>query len=114
LIMPREHIIGHLSQIPAGEGRTFELNGLRVAVFHTRAGQVFAAQSQCPHRGGPLADGLTDETSVMCPLHDRIYDLRTGAGIGTECDITVYPVRVSADGVILLELQPHEVLTATN
>jgi nitrite reductase (NADH) small subunit len=100
-------LIGHLSQIPPGEGRVFDLNGERVAVFHTRAGQVFATQAQCPHRGGPLADGLVDETSVVCPLHDRVYDLRNGAGIGTECSITTYPVRVSTDGAIMLVTEPH-------
>ncbi|WP_428484886.1 Rieske (2Fe-2S) protein [Rhodopila sp.] len=106
--------IGHLSQIPMGEGRTFELSGLRVAVFHTRAGQVFATQAHCPHRGGPLADGLTDDISVVCPLHDRIYDLRTGTGLGTPCAISVYPVRIGADGTIQLVPQPSEAITAAN
>jgi nitrite reductase (NADH) small subunit len=107
----QEHAIGYLSQIPPGEGRVFALNGLYVAVFHTRSGGVFATQSQCPHKGGPLADGLTDGATVVCPLHDRIYDLRTGAGLGNDCNITIYPVRVAADGTILL--QPSEALTAT-
>jgi nitrite reductase (NADH) small subunit len=82
-------------------------------VFHTRAGQVFATQLRCPHRGGPLADGLTDDISVVCPLHDRIHDLQTGGGIGTECNIMAYPVRVTTDGTILLVLQPFEAMTAT-
>jgi len=112
--MGKELRIGHLSQIPAGEGRTFDLDGLRVAVFRTRAGRVFATQAACPHRAGPLADGLIDDSSVVCPLHDRIYDLRTGAGIGTDCSIMTYPVRVGADGTILLIARPSEVLTSTN
>jgi nitrite reductase (NADH) small subunit len=101
-----EHAIGKLSQIPKGEGRTFEIGELRVAVFHTRDGGVFATQASCPHKGGPLADGLTDSTTVVCPLHDRVYDLRTGAGIGTDCDIQVYPARAAADGTILLVTEP--------
>ena len=105
-----ERAIGTLSQIPPGEGRTFALDGpaggLRVAVFHTRDGGVFATQADCPHRGGPLADGLTDDTSVICPLHERTYDLRTGGGIGTECSVKVYPVRTDADGTILLVAEP--------
>jgi nitrite reductase (NADH) small subunit len=103
--MPDEAALGLLAQIPSGEGRVFLLNGARIAVFHTRDGNVFATQADCPHRGGPLADGLTDETTVVCPLHDRVYDLRTGAGVGTDCSIRVFPVRVNASGVILIEPQ---------
>jgi nitrite reductase (NADH) small subunit len=93
--------IGLVSQIPSGEGRVFDVNGMRLAVFHTRAGEIFATQAECPHRGGPLADGLVDAATVVCPLHDRAYDLRTGAGLGHECAIATYPVEVS-DGAILL------------
>ena len=98
--MPRA--IGQLSQIPPGEGRNFDVDGKPLAVFHTRAGEVFATQSACPHRGGPLADGLTDGATVICPLHDRTYDLRTGAGVNTDCSITVYPARIE-DGTILID-----------
>ncbi len=105
-----EHPIGKLSEIPKGEGRNFALGNLLVAVFHTRDGRVFATQALCPHRGGPLADGLTDGATVVCPLHDRIYDFRTGAGIGNECSVQVYPVRADSDGMILLETQPAELV----
>jgi nitrite reductase (NADH) small subunit len=97
-----EHAIGHISQIPPGEGRAFAIGELHVAVFHTRDGGVFATQARCPHRQGPLADGLTDHATIVCPLHDRAFDLRTGAGIGTDCDIQVFPVRTATDGTILL------------
>jgi nitrite reductase (NADH) small subunit len=100
------HPIGKLSQIPPGEGRNFAVPGpageVLIAVFHARDGHVFATQAHCPHRGGPLADGLMDDGAVVCPLHDRTYDLRSGKGIGTDCDITVYPVRTEADGTIML------------
>ena len=102
-----EHAIGKLSQIPPGEGRSFAIGTLRVAVFHTRQGRVFATQADCPHRGGPLADGLTDEASVVCPLHDRAYDFKSGAGLGNECNIKVYPIRADADGTLLLVTEPE-------
>jgi nitrite reductase (NADH) small subunit len=102
--MPAEHLIGRIGQIPQGEGRNFKLGDLRVAVFHTRGGAVYATQADCPHRGGPLADGLTDEDSVVCPLHDRTYALRTGAGIGTDCSIATYKVRLGVDGDIWVEV----------
>jgi nitrite reductase (NADH) small subunit len=99
-----QRAIGTLSQIPKGEGRTYDVGGVRIAVFHTHAGEVFATQAACPHRAGPLADGLTDGGTVVCPLHDRIFDLRTGAGLGNELCITVYPAALTPDGQIVLTM----------
>ncbi len=99
-----ESAIGHVSQIPVGEGRTFQVGGERVAVFRTWGGAVFATQAECPHRRGPLADGLTGDGVVICPLHDRTYSLHDGHGVNTECSIAVFPARVADDGTILLTL----------
>ena len=41
-------ILGPLAQIPVGEGRVFDIGGLRIAVFHTRSGAVYATQASCP------------------------------------------------------------------
>jgi nitrite reductase (NADH) small subunit len=99
-----QRAIGTLAQIPKGEGRTYDVDGIRIAVFHTHAGDVFAAQAACPHRAGPLADGLIDGSTVVCPLHDRIFDLHTGKGLGNDLCITVYPAALTADGQIILTL----------
>ena len=64
-----EVIVAPLSAIPAGEGRTFEIAGERIAIFNTRAGGVFAVQANCPHKGAPLADGLVGGTILFCPLN---------------------------------------------
>lgn len=103
-VVTEEYRIARLSEIPPGEGRGYEVDGTRVAVFRTRTGQVFATQAECPHRKGPLADGLLGGATVVCPLHDRIFDLATGAAIVGECDIRVYPVRVTQDGAVVLAL----------
>jgi nitrite reductase (NADH) small subunit len=97
------HRIGPITQIPPGEGRGFIVDDVEIAVFHTRSGAVFATQAHCPHRGGPLADGLIDDTTVVCPLHDRIYALATGEGIGNDCKLAVYSARI-IDNQILVEL----------
>ncbi len=68
-----------LEEIPVGEGRTLAVDGRQVAVFRLRSGELRALEAVCPHRGGPLADGLLDEKVVVCPLHGRSYDLLTGA-----------------------------------
>ena len=99
-----EHTIGPVAAIPPGEGRTFEVAGKLVAVFHMRSGEVFATQATCPHRGGPLADGLVGGTTLICPLHERAYDLKTGQGDGNPDCLVVYPARVSADGVVVVSV----------
>jgi len=92
------HSIGSVDQIPVGEGRNFLVGATRVAVFRTHAGEVFATQPDCPHLAGPLADGLMGGSTIVCPLHDRTFDLRTGAG--PECTLRTYPVVVDATGTM--------------
>ena len=98
-----EVVIGPLSQIPPGEGRNVDIGELRIAVFHLRDGSVHAVQADCPHRGGPLADGLTDDHLVVCPLHDRVYDLKTGQQLGADCKLKVYAARTDPSGMVLVE-----------
>jgi nitrite reductase (NADH) small subunit len=103
--LDEETILGPLNLIPLGEGRRFEVRGTAVAVFHTRAGRVFATQADCPHQGGPLADGLVGGSTLICPLHERAFDLVTGAGIGQSCVLMTYPARITEDGAIGLRMQ---------
>ncbi len=103
-LIASEVSLGPLGQIPPGEGRNFEVQGRRIAVFHTRNGEAFATQSECPHRIGPLADGLLGGTTLVCPLHAWKFDLRTGQALYGDCDLVTYPVRLSAAGEILLTL----------
>ena len=97
-----EHRIGPVSQIPRGEGRNFALGDRVVAVFRTHGDEVFASQAECPHRQGPLADGMLGGATIMCPLLDRTYDLRTGAVLVGECGIDVFPVRFAEDGTLIV------------
>lgn len=103
---PSEHSLGPLAQIPEGEGRSFECQGRLVAVFHLRLGGVRATQPWCPHRGGPLADGIVAGSTLVCPLHARRFDLATGEPITDDCAITTYPARVTEDGEIMLVVDP--------
>ena len=97
---------GSLDAIPQGEGRTFALGGRRVAVFRTRAGEVYATQASCPHREGPLADGLMGGRSIVCPLHGYKFDLATGEPVGHTCGrLAVYPVSVGDDRRIHLHVE---------
>ncbi|MCX4094665.1 Rieske (2Fe-2S) protein [Nocardia sp. alder85J] len=74
-----KHIIGSHDDIPPGEGRAYVVEGRQIAVFRLRDGGLRALDAACPHRGGPLADGLLDAGVVVCPLHGHSFDLGTGA-----------------------------------
>lgn len=66
-----------VADVPLGEGRAVVLDGRRVAVFRAEDGW-FALDAMCPHLGGPLADGIVASRTVICPLHERRFDLATG------------------------------------
>jgi len=99
------HALGPIDAIPLGEARVFRVEGREVAVFRCRSGDVYATGAECPHRGGPLADGLVGSHSVICPLHGFAFDLRTGEAPGRECGrLATHRVMVTAAGELTLEL----------
>ena len=100
-----ERCIGHLSQIPIGQGRQFDIDGRLVAVFHLRNGGVHATQAACPHRGGPLADGIIGGTAVICPLHQKRFDVATGQEAAGECALVTYPARVTEQDEIMVGVE---------
>jgi nitrite reductase (NADH) small subunit len=99
-----EVTLGPVQSIPEGEGRNFVVGTRKLAVFRTRQGGLFATQAECPHRGGPLADGLLGARSLICPLHSLRFDLETGQSADGACTLLTYPVRASAGGQIVVEL----------
>ena len=97
--------LGSIDQIPLGEGRVFRLDSRDIAVFRCRNGEVHATDATCPHRGGPLADGLVGNHSVICPLHGFAFDLRTGEAAGQACPrLTTHAVTVSPSGTLSIGL----------
>lgn len=96
--------LGSVGMISLGQGRAFVVNGRAIAVFRQRDGRLFATQSECPHRRGPLADGIVGAGQVICPLHARRFDLETGACLGEKCAVRTYPVREEG-GYIVLTLE---------
>ncbi|HLZ56411.1 MAG TPA: Rieske (2Fe-2S) protein [Ktedonosporobacter sp.] len=98
--------LGSIERIPPGEGRTFRVEHILVSVFRTRGGAVLATQSDCPHTGEALADGIVSGEKVICPLHSYKFDLRTGNPIDNTCEaLKTYAVSLNACGDILLDLE---------
>lgn len=97
--------LGPVDFVPPGEGRAYIVNDLTIAVFRQRDGRLFATDNACPHRGGPLADGIFGAGKVICPLHAWKFDLEIGRCLGENVAIPIYPVRV-VSGHIVVEIGP--------
>lgn len=85
--------VGRVDDVPLLEGRSVTIGGRRIAVVRLLDGFA-AVDAECPHRGGPLADGIVADTCVTCPLHGWRFDLRSGApaGGGAAIGIAVHEV----------------------
>ena len=87
-----------VDDVPLGEGRAITLDGRRIAIFRSAAGW-FALDAACPHRGGPLADGIVCDNAVICPLHDRRYDLASGAALNADDAVAAHSVELRGERV---------------
>ena len=95
--------LGSLEKVPLGQGFCFLVADREVAVFRQRDGSVFATQNRCPHKQGPLSEGVLGAGKVICPLHAHVFDCRTGEGPKPQECVKVYPVRI-VDGQIVLTI----------
>jgi len=93
-----------LDQIPRRGARVVRTWQGCVAVFRTADDRAFALEDRCPHRGGPLSQGIVHGTSVTCPLHNWVVSLETGEARGADQGrARSLPLRVE-NGRILLDL----------
>ncbi len=96
--------IGAFDQVPRRGARVVRTPQGCVAVFRTAADQAFALEDRCPHKGGPLSQGIVHGTSVTCPLHNWVLSLETGEAQGADDGrAQTFPLRVEA-GRILIDL----------
>ncbi len=96
--------IGHIDDIPPRGARCVTTPQGKIGVFRTADDQVFAIEDHCPHKGGPLSQGIVHGTSVTCPLHNWVISLETGQAQGAdEGSVRTIPLRL-VDGKILMAL----------
>lgn len=94
--------IGALSDIPLQGARVVKTRFGCVAIFRTADDQVFALDDRCPHKGGPLSEGIVHGTQVTCPLHNWVFDMATGIAQGADDgQINTYPVQVQSGRIVL-------------
>lgn len=99
-----------MSWIDIGAIDDIKLRGARIvkspvgciALFRTGEEEVFATSNTCPHKQGPLSEGIVHDRKVTCPLHNWVFSLETGEAIGEDGSIATYPVRVE-DGRIQID-----------
>jgi len=72
-----------------------------VAVFRTGEAEVFAASDTCPHKAGPLSEGILHGQSVTCPLHNWVFDLNTGQAKGEDGKIAMFALRIEGGRVLI-------------
>ncbi|MDD1500894.1 nitrite reductase small subunit NirD [Agrobacterium sp. CNPSo 3708] len=76
--------IGNISDIPLRGARCVKTPMGKIAVFRTADNDVYAIEDHCPHKGGPLSQGIVHGASVTCPLHNWVISLETGKAEGAD------------------------------
>jgi nitrite reductase (NADH) small subunit len=96
--------VGGIDDIPPLGSRVVKTVSGDVAVFRNAEDEVFALRDRCPHKGGPLSQGIVHGTSVTCPLHNWVIGLDSGNAKGNDKGCTKrFPVKL-VDGRIFLDV----------
>jgi len=96
--------ITRAENIPLREGRAVMVDGEELAIFHLPDRYATIA-NRCPHKGGPLCDGIVSGSAVVCPLHGRRFDLDSGMAVRASepSGVATFPTRVE-DGIVFVNL----------
>lgn len=103
---PRTANLGSVEKVPRGQGFCFIVGDQEISVFRQRDGRLFATQNRCPHRQGPLSEGLIGAGKVICPLHAHKFDLSTGEGQVPGERLRVFPVREENGEILVVVEEP--------
>lgn len=95
--------IGPVEQIPLRGARTVPVEGgEEIAVFRTGDGAIYALVNQCPHKKGPLSQGIVHGNKVACPLHNWTISLATGQAQAPDSGCTpTIPVKISGGRILI-------------
>lgn len=94
--------IGTLSDIPVRGSRCVDVGETTIAIFRTSENQVFALEDKCPHKNGPLSQGIVHDGCVTCPLHNWVISLATGEAQGAdEGQTSSFPIQMDGEKILL-------------
>jgi nitrite reductase (NADH) small subunit len=94
--------VGSITDIPRRGARCVATPCGRIGVFRTAEDQVFALEDRCPHKGGPLSQGIVHGAAVTCPLHNWVISLETGKALGADDgSVRTIPVRVEGERLFI-------------
>ncbi|MFZ2855053.1 MAG: nitrite reductase (NAD(P)H) small subunit [Rhodocyclaceae bacterium] len=86
---------GPVDAIPSPGARQLRTAQGNIAVVRTGSGTVYAIADTCPHKGGPLSQGMVFGERVQCPMHGLVIDLLTGSAVAPDTGAAAtYPVRI--------------------
>jgi nitrite reductase (NADH) small subunit len=98
-------VIGSTTDIPLRGARLVAIPQGRIAVFRTVDNRFFAIEDRCPHKAGPLSQGIVHGAAVTCPLHNWVISLETGEALGAdEGSVRRFALKVE-DGKLLLSVE---------
>lgn len=104
--------VGAVVDVPRRGARRVKVPGMTIAVFRTVDDGIYAIEDKCPHKGGPLSQGIVHDCAVTCPLHNLVIDLKSGRARDDSGDaVATLPVRLE-DGRILLRFALKRVRAA--
>ncbi len=94
--------VGAVADVPPQGARTVRTPRGDVGIFRTAEGALHALSDRCPHKGGPLSQGIVHGASVTCPLHGLVISLATGRAEGSDARCApVIPLRLADDRILL-------------
>lgn len=102
--------VGKLEDIPKQGARVVKTPFGCLAVFRTEDDAVFALEDRCPHKAGPLSNGIVHGKQVTCPLHNWVISLETGEAQGADegqvqtCALRVEKGAIFADAAAIAQL----------
>ncbi|TNE36133.1 MAG: nitrite reductase small subunit NirD [Alphaproteobacteria bacterium] len=89
--------IGRLSDIPKRGARRIQNGSTTIAIFRTAEDRIFAIEDRCPHKKGPLSQGIVHGNCVTCPLHNWVISLENGEAQGAD-EGTVQSFAIKLEG----------------
>lgn len=94
-----------LAAVEAEQVLSARADGVALALYSVD-GAVYATAELCTHGAARLSDGYLDDGIIECPLHQGLFDVRTGEAVGPPCTqaVRTYPVRIE-DGQVLVQLE---------